>query len=337
MSTEEKRNQVRFTLPALTLRINKPSDFLRKTLLIVSLGLFITFLSIAPLSEIVGVMEEAAPFPESQYGGGMGALLNLLFYLVLVIGVTLLLLFLLKREKFNIVNILFAGSLGFSGGSIASLVIPVWSYFLITVTGIEIPESITLGIAPCLLYFKFWSVLSWGSFIVFFILPSILLLKPNFRKTRNGVLLLIGAWVGSFMALLGGSTTPLVLMAGFAIYDIVSVFKGPLGEVIKELEKKIPEDSKSKGQNMRGHEDAMLGLGDVVFYGIATSYAWIHLGIIGFIAVVVTILVGLSFTLYFLIRSMRKGNRPALPALPIPLFLALTVILVFKFFPIVQI
>lgn len=321
MAPEERRKQVRFTLPALAFRINKPTDFLRKTLFIVSLGLFITFLSIVPLFEVWGVMQGAAPFPESQYGRSTGALLNLLFYLVLVIGVTLLLLLLLKRERFNIVNILLAGALGFSGGSIAFLVIPVWSYFLITlVVGIKFLSPL------------FWSILRWGSFLVFFILPATLVLKPNFRIARNGVLLLIGAWVGSFMSLLG-SITPLALMAGFAVYDIVSVFKGPLGEVVKELEKKLPEDSGSAGQKMRGHEDVMLGLGDVVFYGIATSYAWIHLDIVGFLAVVLTILLGLFLTLYVLIRSMRQGKRPALPALPLPLFLALAVILVCKFFP----
>ncbi|NIQ07793.1 MAG: hypothetical protein GWO20_19370 [Candidatus Korarchaeota archaeon] len=311
--SESKREQVMLALPSLILEVRQPSDLLKKILLSVVLSLGIALLSVAPLLALE--FPAVSPFPESEYGMGLGSLLTLLFYLSLVIGTTFLIVFLLKMGKFNVLNIILIGTLSFAAGSIASVFIPVWSSFIVSFIGIELPSV-------------FWYSLLWGSFGIFFLLFTLLMLKPKFRRARNGVMLLIGAWVGSFMSLLG-ELTPLVLMGGFALYDVFSVFKGPLGEMVKELQKGRSEGAEREEAGNDG-EEIMLGLGDIVFYGIAASYAY-RLSFIGFIAVVFTLLVGLSLTLYFLVKGLRKGDRSALPALPLPIFLSLAVIIVFKF------
>lgn len=312
MPKKSKRERTTFALPTLILRISQPIDLLKKTLIIVILSFLITLISVIPLSIVeIGAV---APFPESEYGTSKGAFFNLFFYLVLVIGATFFILFLLKRKKFNILSIILVGSLSFSTGSIASLIVPLWISSILNGLSVSIPDL-------------WWYGIIWGVFILFLLLPVILFLKPKYLRTRNGLMILIGAWVGSFLTFLG-EMTPLVLMAGFAIYDVFSVFKGPLGEMVKELQKNQTEERRETDREQR---EIMLGLGDLVFYGIATSYSWIYLSLLGFLLVLLTLVIGLTLTLYFLVRSLRKGKRSALPALPLPIFLALAVIVVFKF------
>lgn len=314
-----ERTETLLVLPTLLLEVKKPIDLLKKILLVVGFSFIITLLSVIPLSGL-GIGEEAAPFPESQYGGVAASVLNLALYLVLVLVATFLLLVLIRKEKFNVLHILLAGVLGLSSGSLASLMIPLWSMYLLAFFAPSV-----MGIIPSL----FWSILSLGSLLVFFILPTVLLLKPEFRrfrKIRNGIMLLLGAWVGAFMALFG-EIVPLVLMAGFAVYDLLSVFKGPLGEIIKELEKGTERGTRREGDM----EDLMLGLGDIVFYGIACAYAWLWLDLFGFLFVIATLIIGLTLTLYFLVSNLRKDQKTALPALPLPIFLSIGMIVVFKF------
>lgn len=286
MSRDKEENILNF-FPALIFKINKPNDFFKKFFLTVILSFLIAFLSIIPLSTIE--IGDVAPFPENEYGAGTGATLNLLFYLVIVVGVTFFILFLLRKRKTTILNMIMLGSFSISAGSISAIMIPIWGASLMSLLGLSVSPS-------------FVTYLSLVAFVLFIFLTLFLLLN-EFKRSRNIFMILIAAWIGSFMAIIG-ELTPLFLMAGFATYDVVSVFAGPLGDIIEELRKVEPLES-SKAKNGES-EDLMLGLGDIVFYSLACSYSVVQLNILGSLIVILTLLGGVAFTLYFLIQSLKN-------------------------------
>jgi presenilin-like A22 family membrane protease len=134
---------------------------------------------------------------------------------------------------------------------------------------------------------------------------------------RNIAVILIGGALGMFFGynIAGISLWSAVLILVFlAVYDIVAVYKGPVG--------KIAESSGGMDQ-LQGlsfaFKDIQMGLGDLVFYSMLTGAM-----IFGFsgtflpvIASIIGILVGTVITFYML------GKRGIFPGLPFPIFLGL--------------
>jgi hypothetical protein len=130
---------------------------------------------------------------------------------------------------------------------------------------------------------------------------------------------LISAEIGSYFSLILLPPTLFVLPIIFSIYDIWSVFFGPLKKLIKILTPK--RRVKKRAPSIFGLFLAYvggfgIGTGDLIFSAMLVSAAYIFLNIFGAIAVALAVNFGFLITLKLLI----KYKRP-LPALPIAMFL----------------
>ncbi len=106
------------------------------------------------------------------------------------------------------------------------------------------------------------------------------------------------------------------LLAGLALYDAYSVFKGPLSELLMvSEEKRDPLEPL-----MVFHGDVSMGLGDVFCYSMAAASSFRSLGIIFALLPFIALNIGIIVTIWLLYKAKRS-----LPGLTIPIILWLAV------------
>lgn len=137
----------------------------------------------------------------------------------------------------------------------------------------------------------------------------------------TGLLLtgLLSAEAGSYFASAIPILTALLLPLAFSLYDIYTVFRGPLRTLIDTL----PEESLTTMSSKIG--DFSVGTGDTVFYAMVPALGYFQFGFGPAFAAIVAVDVGVVVTLYLLSRVK------LLPGLPIPMFLGLAVLLAYYF------
>ncbi len=158
--------------------------------------------------------------------------------------------------------------------------------------------------------------------------------SPKFARRQgihNIVVVIFGVLIGSYLASLIGTWTSLIILMGFSLYDIYSVRKGP----IKEMMQKADPDGDSGDLTGVDIDDISIdiGIGDLAFYSMLTSITLISaewggpglvavsgnpfLYIVPFAAAVVGVLIGawISFELV-------KKNK-ILPGLPMSIFIGI--------------
>ncbi len=148
---------------------------------------------------------------------------------------------------------------------------------------------------------------------------------------HNIVVVIFGVLIGSYLASLIGTWTSLIILMGFSLYDIYSVRKGP----IKEMMQEVDPDGGSGDLTAVDIDDISIdiGIGDLAFYSMLTSITLIStewggpglvavsgipfLYIVPFVAAVVGVLIGawISFELV-------KKNK-ILPGLPMSIFIGI--------------
>ncbi len=98
---------------------------------------------------------------------------------------------------------------------------------------------------------------------------------------------LVSALTGIFLGFSIGPLTALVLVGALVVYDIIAVFRGPVGALAKSIgEGDLPGAVFSYG-------DLTIGMGDMVFYSLLATTALVYFGgIIDFLATSVGILAG---------------------------------------------
>jgi len=111
-----------------------------------------------------------------------------------------------------------------------------------------------------------------------------------FGKTKKYQLIgvtLIGALTGIFLGYSIGPLTALVLIGALVIYDIVAVFRGPVGALAKSIEEgDLPGAVFTYG-------DLTIGMGDMVFYSLVATTALVYFGgILSFFGAAIGILAG---------------------------------------------
>ena len=111
-----------------------------------------------------------------------------------------------------------------------------------------------------------------------------------FGKTKRYQLVgitLISALTGIFLGYSIGPVTALVLVGALVIYDIVAVFRGPVGKLAQSLEEgDLPGAVFTQG-------DLTIGMGDMVFYSLVATTALVYFGgILSFFAAAAGILAG---------------------------------------------
>ncbi len=136
----------------------------------------------------------------------------------------------------------------------------------------------------------------------------------------------IGALLGNIFNIL--QTTIILIL--FSIYDIFSVFWGPIGKIVSNLENEekynLSLDSKESELFLHGMflriSNIEIGIGDLVFYSMLISNVT-SLGVIPLIFALVGISLG-----YFITINMTKKFR-IFPGLPIPVIISLALIWIF--------
>jgi len=129
----------------------------------------------------------------------------------------------------------------------------------------------------------------------------------------------LGAMLGTFLGASIPTLTTIILLLGLAGYDIVAVFKGPIGKIAEKTEL----------ENLSGATltfgELTVGLGDLVFYSMLASHTMLSFGFIPYVSAFIGIIVGT-----FLGFKMLE-KRSTFPGLPLSLICGLGFMLITVF------
>ncbi|MCR8487610.1 MAG: presenilin [Crenarchaeota archaeon] len=258
------------------------------------------------------ISESAAPVGESELGA-FAAVLNLLYFLLIVVLITFLLVFLVKRGKIillrNILVVLMSYIIFIMTLNMSFV---IGAYALANVAGFSEFDPATIT------YLIMLSVLLSAVSTMIYIISCV---RRTLLQLRNIILVLTASWVGVWLSWSLGELTPIVLLLGFALYDLYSVLRGPLKELAKSLRQDIVE---SEYEPKFG---SAMGLGDIFFYSFAVGYSFAVLSPLETLIICIMIILGVVITEVLLF----KLEAEALPALPIPILSAVALIVLFKY------
>lgn len=238
----------------------------------------------------------AEPIPEEVFGFA-GAVGNAILFVVLAAVGAMLVVLLLKYGRERFLRYLLLGAFTF----IAVVVALYFGYtFLIVFWEVE----------PLLASFIAFA------FGVTAALAFIMVGDENRRK--NGALLVFGSAVGAFLGVVLPLWTSLLLLIAIAVYDYISVKKGPIRKIVE-----LTEDDPDKLAALSvSSAEWDIGLGDVAFYGMMTVLAIVNFGLFPTVCTIVGVIAGFLTTL----RLLEK--RGVMAGLPIPVALGLLGLLV---------
>jgi len=130
----------------------------------------------------------------------------------------------------------------------------------------------------------------------------------------------LGAMLGTFLGASIPTLTTIILLLGLAGYDVLAVFKGPIGKIAEKTE------LESLSGATFTFNDLTVGLGDLVFYSMLASHTMLSFGFIPYASASLGIILGT-----FLGFKMLE-KRSTFPGLPLSLigglgFMLITVFL----------
>ena len=239
-------------------------------------GLGCAFLLIPQQATVIPV----TPIPEDTPGAPFG---NGLYFVVLIAISATVFYLLLKRRSKRIIKGLIITALT-TAALLLSLVylsaltsyVPIIADWLIVV-----PLALALTVLFDLAIFRFGSL------------------------SRNVAVILIGGALGIFFGFSIPLWSAVVILAFLAIYDVIAVYKGPVG--------KIAQNGLDQLQGLSfAFMDIQMGLGDLVFYSMLTGVMLFSFlpNIYPVIASIIGIIAGSIVTFYML---EKKGLFPGLP------------------------
>ncbi len=251
-------------------------------------GLGCAYLLLPQQSEVIPV----TPIPETTPGAPVG---NALYFVILIAISATVFYFLIKRKSKNIIKGLIVVAM-----TTASLLLSVVYLSAILAYFPSIDDLlvlIALSVAITVLFDL--AIFCFGSI------------------ARNVAVVAIGGALGIFFGFSIPLYSAVVILAFLAIYDVIAVYKGPIGKI-----------AQSSGlDQLQGlsfsFRDIQMGLGDLVFYSMLMGVMFFSFqSILPTIMAIVGILAG-SIVTFFMLE--KKGIFPGLP-FPIMLGLALGLI-----------
>jgi presenilin-like A22 family membrane protease len=212
---------------------------------------------------------------------GYGPLLNALpFVLAAGFGATLIY-FLLKRGVHLFLRLL----MGTAFSALSFSLVVFYSELFFVAVDIEVPVAMILLVA--------------------LFAAAIVVLEVFLRKGRfYGIIVL--ALGGAAGTLLGASIPVLstvVILLALAVYDVVAVFRGPIGKIAATGLEHLPGASFS-------FRNVNVGLGDLTFYSMLVSRMFLSFGWVTCAAAILGVLLGAFFSFKMV---ERKGMFPGLP------------------------
>ena len=130
---------------------------------------------------------------------------------------------------------------------------------------------------------------------------------------RNLIVVLLGGALGVFLGWSIPLASAILILVFLAVYDIVAVYKGPVGKIASSGLDQL------KGLSF-SFKDIQMGLGDLVFYSMLCAVMLLNSdfgGIAPYVGSLAGVMVGSFFTFRIL---ERKG---VFPGLPLPIFLGI--------------
>jgi presenilin-like A22 family membrane protease len=227
------------------------------------------------------------PIPEDTPGAPLG---NALYFVVLIAASATIFYILLKRRSKRIIQ----GLIVLAMTTASALLSVVYLSSLLVYVPIldNWPTLITLTVVITLLF----------DLTIF-----------RFPRGRNIAVICIGGALGVFFGFAIPLWSAVVILAVLAVYDVIAVYKGPVG--------KIAASGLDQLQGLSfSFKDIQMGLGDLVFYSMlmAALFFSFSYSILPTIAGIIGIMAGSIITLLIL---EKKGIFPGLP-FPIMLGLA---------------
>ncbi len=150
--------------------------------------------------------------------------------------------------------------------------------------------------------------------------------------TRNAGIIVSAVLLARIMALFFDIWSFVAFAIFLSLFDIYSVFRGPISKVMGRPQRvdnlyEVPTDMMMEAHFQRickdgtpvlfSYQNTLLGIGDVLFFGVLLFIGLLLWGVMGFIITFVLINIGSSMTLFLLQRIS------PLPGLPFPVFLTL--------------
>jgi presenilin-like A22 family membrane protease len=224
-------------------------------------------------------------FPEDFFG----SLSNALYFVILVAMGASLLYWLLKRRNRKVISVL-------TGFAFTLAVFMLSAFYLsaaFSVLTVPYAEALILILSLSLL-------ITIAAYFAIF----------RTRRVSNLVVLLLGGALGTFLGALIPTSSAVLILCFLAIYDIIAVYRGPVGKIAQSGLEKLRGLSFSFG-------DMQMGLGDLTFYSMLSGHMLLNFGFISCLASVMGILAGCLLVFKML---EKKGM---FPGLPFPIFLGL--------------
>ncbi len=310
-------DQLTVSLPMLILPIErKPKNVILAITIVFLITCTVALLTSAMLGYFQHgeITEEATPAKESEMGA-YASLMNLAYLLILIFVVTFIIVALIKYGKTGILKIFMIVAVLFMIFTFTAYMAIVYQLFILI-------QLYNMGISEVVLFVPFIIPVSYLLVIVSMGMYLFSIIKMKNINTRNAILLLNAVWAAVWMGWNSGIITPLVILLGFALYDLYSVFKGPLRDLANYLvEPEMEENTKEEDFGV------ILGLGDIFFYSFTIAYSYAVLSMIETLVIVLILYFGVIITFWLLF----KYHVNALPALPIPVLSAVGLIILFSY------
>ena len=258
-----------------------------KHLLPVILGLLATGALAYPISIVLPQQAQVTPFDVNSFAG---ASLNAVVF-VFALGASATVMFLLiRRGRMRFIRRLVKGAL-----VLVSFAVAFWYSTSILALVVDLSTNLwtfaslflSLGIAAAI---------------------GLTIFGKGQIRQLSGVTAL-GALTGVFLGYSIGPVTALVLVGALVVYDIVAVFRGPVGALAKAVE------AGDLPGAMYTYGELTIGMGDLVFYSLVATTAMVSFGVFSFFGAAVGILAGS----YLGFRALSKYEM--FPGLPFSLLL----------------
>lgn len=231
-------------------------------------------------------------FPETP----SGATLNASFFVVMMAVAATLIYLLVKYQKKRIVKYLITGAILFV------------AFFLLN----WYSELYATQLSPIL------DVYGYGWIGLTGIISALLLVGLN--RGSQGIRILsitiIGSLTGTFLGASIPTMTAIVLLAALAVYDLVSVYRGPIGKIAE-----MADLEEFKGAVLTVG-DLTIGMGDLVFYSMLTSNAMVNFGTLSYLGAFAGVLIGSYLGFKMLER------REVFPGLPFAICIGLAAMII---------
>ena len=223
------------------------------------------------------IFPNVTPLPEM----GLGPIANALIFVVLTaFGASMIYLF-MKRKKKNLIRLL----IGFA--------ITVVTFFLSNVYLLMLFSLTTMADIELL------------AFLAAIIITVIVDLELFMFHNIGGelIILALGGAIGTFLGAAIPTISAVLILLFLAAYDVIAVFRGPVGKIAAEGLDYLRGLSFS-------FRDIQMGLGDLTFYAMLAGHALIFFGPLASLGAMTGVLIG-SFLSFKMLE--RKGMFPGLP------------------------